>query len=274
MAGSDQFRDQPGHAMSCDLEAGGVEDLRPDVAVQPDELEMRVLSDQPCGPGSHSPCQGQPELLVLMGRGDELVRVRLDADRDSDQRLGGDAQFDGQGSQPLDLGERVDDDAPDPDLQCPAQLGFALVVSVEQHARRIDTCPQRDLHLAAGADIDAQALLIGPLRDSPGQEGFRGVVHVGAGVGLGITAGGLAEVLLVQHEQGAAELRDRLGDGDACQGEHASHPLRVRRPDRCVEGVEVGGRVAVREGMADVLVPGSSRMCRHGIKGMGWLPRS
>src|SRR4051812_36548183 len=72
--------EQPDHRVRGGLEAGGVEDLRADVAVQPGELERR-LPDDPHGGGQRvTGGQREAELLVLVRGRDGLVRVRLDAD--------------------------------------------------------------------------------------------------------------------------------------------------------------------------------------------------
>ena len=101
-----------------DLEAGRVEDLRADVAVQP---------GQRAGAGSATTRRGglervaggqrEAELLVLVRGRDELVGVRLDAHGRPDQHRHGRAPAGHaaarQGHQPVDLVEGVDDDVPD-----------------------------------------------------------------------------------------------------------------------------------------------------------------
>src|SRR5439155_10028722 len=71
---------QPDDAVGGDFEARGVEDLRPDVAVDADEFEPVELQGTPYGLGGLPPGERNAELLVLVGGGDELVRVRFHSD--------------------------------------------------------------------------------------------------------------------------------------------------------------------------------------------------
>ena len=68
-----------------DLEACGVEDLRADVRVQPDQPQRGQLEDAAYGLLGGAGGERETELLVLVGGGDELVGVRLDADRNPHQ---------------------------------------------------------------------------------------------------------------------------------------------------------------------------------------------
>ena len=67
------------HAMGAHLEGRGVEDLRADVAVDPDELEPLDREHPLDGLLGGAGSQREPELLILMSRRHELVGVRLDA---------------------------------------------------------------------------------------------------------------------------------------------------------------------------------------------------
>ena len=93
------------------LEPGGVEDLAADVGVQPEQLEP-VAVRRGCGDrlGGLAAGEREAELLVLVGGRDELVGVRLDADGDADHDRRADAELGGDGGEPVDLLERVDDD--------------------------------------------------------------------------------------------------------------------------------------------------------------------
>ena len=78
--------------------------------------------------------QREAELLVLVRGRDELVGVRLDADRDPDHhrdRVRRRAVL-GQPGQPGDLVEGVDDDGADPGLHRGRQLGRRLVRPVQR----------------------------------------------------------------------------------------------------------------------------------------------
>src|SRR5690606_7784222 len=93
-----------------DLEARGVEDLRPDVGVQADQADVLGGEQAPHRLGGGPVAHGQPELLVVVRGGDELVGVRLHPGGDPDQDLGDAAPFGGQPLQAVDLVEGVDDD--------------------------------------------------------------------------------------------------------------------------------------------------------------------
>ena len=69
------------------LEAGGVEDLRPEVGVQAAQLQAGRPEGAPDGLEGVAGGAGEPELDVLVGGGDVLVGVGLDTDRDPQQAL-------------------------------------------------------------------------------------------------------------------------------------------------------------------------------------------
>src|SRR5690606_37838480 len=75
------------HAAGGDLEPGGVEDLRADVRVQPDQLADPVGEQLRRGPVRRPAGEREAELLVLVGGGDVLVGVRLHPHGDPDQHL-------------------------------------------------------------------------------------------------------------------------------------------------------------------------------------------
>ncbi len=58
-----------------------------------------------------------------------------------------------------DLVERVDDDAADARREGHPQLGGGLVVAVHVDPRRVEAGRERHVQLAAGGDVDAEALL-------------------------------------------------------------------------------------------------------------------
>ena len=107
------LRVQADDAARGHLERRGVEDLRADVGVQPDELERRLGEHPLDRAGRLATGQGEPELLVLVGGRDVLVRVRLDADLDADHHRRADAAIGGELGEPADLVEGVDDDPAD-----------------------------------------------------------------------------------------------------------------------------------------------------------------
>ena len=162
-----------------DFEAGDIEDLRTDVAVQPDQPQ--VIG------GEHPPHRGhrraaghrQPELLVFVCGGDELVRVRLDADGETDEDVLDDARLARDGVESLDLGHRIQNDVADTGFDRGGQFGDGFVVAVKRDSLWRKVGVQRDGQFTAGAHVERQAFLVDPAGDFAAQEGFGGVVHVG-----------------------------------------------------------------------------------------------
>lgn len=114
-----------------DLEPRHVEDLGPDVRVDPDDLEPVQLQGPPHGLRRLPAGQRDTELLVLVGGGDELVRVRLDPDGDPDLHPLPLAERLGDVGHPHDLLEGVEHDPPDPGPDGTLDLLRRLVVAVE-----------------------------------------------------------------------------------------------------------------------------------------------
>ena len=163
--------------------------------------------------GEHPPNRGhrravgqrQAELLVFMGGRDVFVGVRFDADGDADQHVLHDTRFAGDGVESLDLDHRIHHDVRDPGLDGSGQLGDRFVVAVERNPLGREVGMQRDREFAAGADVQRQTFLIDPARDLTGQEGFSGIVHVGATAERGRDlAAARPEVVLVDHKQRCA----------------------------------------------------------------------
>ena len=91
--------------------------------VQADELELGPRQHPRAPPRAAAPpAEREPELLVLVRRRDVLVRVRLDADRHADAaRARGRRRSAARSRDPVDLLERVDDDAADAGGERPAR---------------------------------------------------------------------------------------------------------------------------------------------------------
>ena len=122
--------------------------------------------------------QRQAELLVLVGGGDELVGVRLDADGDAHEHVLHDAGRTGDRVEAFDLGHRVEHDVPDAGLDGRGQLVDGFVVAVQRDSLGREVGVQRDGEFAATADVQRQALLVDPARHLGAQERLGGVVHV------------------------------------------------------------------------------------------------
>ena len=114
-----------------DLEAIGVEDLRSDVGVDPDQVQRRMVRTGGERRRRVAAGDGEAELLIFVGGRDVLVGVRLDPGGGSHHDPCPDPPLGGQGAEPVDLGEGVDDDPADPGVERLGQLGDALVVAVQ-----------------------------------------------------------------------------------------------------------------------------------------------
>ena len=177
-----EFRDdvaqQADHPVRGDLEAGDVEYLRADVAVQPDQPQV-VGGEYPAHRGHRGTAgQRQPELLVLVRGGDELVGVRLDADRHPHQHVLHHARRAGDLVEPLDLGHRVQHDVADAGLHRGGQLVDGFVVAVQGDSLGREAGVQRDGELAAAAHVQRQAFLVDPARHLGAQERLGRVADV------------------------------------------------------------------------------------------------
>ena len=118
---ADHLRVQAEQPARGDLEAAGVEDLRADVRVQAAQLKLGPGQRAPHRLGRRARGQRDAELLVLVRGRDVLVGVRLDPDRHPEQHRRPDAQPPGGLGDPVDLGQRVDDDPADPGAAAPGR---------------------------------------------------------------------------------------------------------------------------------------------------------
>ena len=120
----------------------------------------------------------EAELLVLVGRREEVVGLGVHAADDPHQHALDGAGPRGDRRQTLDLDRAVDDDRADADLDGALELGDRLVVAVEAEGCRSDARRERDLQLAAGAHVDAESFVDHPARDRRGQQRLARVVHL------------------------------------------------------------------------------------------------
>ena len=132
------------------------------MAVQAHQSEVIAGEHPPNRVHRRAVGQRQPELLVFVGGGDELVGVRLDADGDADQHILDDARLARDGVEALDLDHRVDDDMSDAGLDGSGQLLGRFVVAVQRDPLRREVGMQCDRKFAAGADVQRQAFLVDP----------------------------------------------------------------------------------------------------------------
>ncbi len=123
-------------------EAVDAEDLRADVAVQAAEVEARQLADARhdlLGAGERG-----AELLVFVGRREEVVGLGVHAAVDAQAHRLADAAACRLSGDPLDLDVAVDDDRADADLDRAGDLGDRLVVAVEADARGVGAAGEGD----------------------------------------------------------------------------------------------------------------------------------
>jgi len=123
-----------------------------------------------------APEDGQTEFLVLVGRGDVLVRVGFHPGGDPHQRMGLPPEFPAGGLDAVYFVEGVDDDAPNPLLQGETDLLRRLVVAVEPEPLRRHPPGQGDPHLPHGRHVHVEPVLGHPARHRPGKQGLSRVV--------------------------------------------------------------------------------------------------
>jgi hypothetical protein len=215
-----------------------LEHLRPDVRVQPGELELVDPVDRL----AHR-LDPEAELRVLLPGGYVGVRVRLDPGRHAQHH----ALPGGHLLEPVELVERVDHDAADARLERVLELGDGLVVAVEVDPLGGEAAAQREEQLAARRDVARQPLL----GEQPvgGRAGER-LARVNDLEALAPAAervdelpGPRADVVLRVHVRGGAELLRHIGDVAAADLEVP--PLVDARPAR-IHVRDPGGRGAFR----------------------------
>ena len=192
--------------------------------------------------------QGEAELLVLVGRRDELVGVGLHADRDPDEHRRHDSELARDGGDTLDLVEGVDDDAAHALVERRADLGDALVVAVQADPLPRHAGPQCDGELTAGADVEVQPLVVDPPGHLGAEERLAGIEDVGPtretvehlGIRLLEIPCARTEVILVDDVCRGAELSCQLGDAHSADGQHpVATAADRRRPQRGYESIDV-----------------------------------
>ncbi len=113
--------------------------------------------------------------------------------------------------QPVHFVEGVDDDRPDPGVDRHLQLDGALVVAVHDQPVCWHTGVQRHVELASGGYVDVHALLVGKLRHGCAEERLAGIGDPVTECRNGFPAT-RAQVVLVVHEQGCAELVSQVDE--------------------------------------------------------------
>ncbi len=241
-----------------ELEPVGFEDLRADVAVQAQEFDAGVARGRchgffgcrQTGLAGGVLRHGEAEFLVLMGGGDELMRVRVDAGSQPEHDLGQCAASGGDLRDALQFIEAVHHNPAQFHVQSAVDLGVGLVVAVQAQVFAPDAGPGCHSELAARAGVQPESFVRHPGGDSGAQERLAGVVdvHSPADVGeRGIKSvlegpGTGPEIGLAHNKQRRTELCLELADGDAVNGEFAGVVLPdILRPHGLVERVQVRG---------------------------------
>jgi hypothetical protein len=188
------------------------------------------------------------------------VGLRPDPGRDADEHV---LRAVEEAVEALDLGERVADHVPDSGRDRAAKLGLGLVVAVQVDAVRLEPRPQRHVQLAAGGDVDREALLGadpvggGERRRLAREQNLEVVgaggecLAVGAGAGadvvLGVDVGGRAQLARYLDQVAAADLEPPGLVHAAAKGEHV----------RALDGVDACRGAAHRSGNDDQTAPGT-----------------
>ena len=122
---------------------------------------------------------------------------------------------------------------PMPALTARASSVERLVVAVHRDLLRRHPGGQRHLELAAGADVDAEALGADPAQHRPGAERLGGVEHPPFGAErLQVLAAARPDVILVADVQRGAELGRQVTHVDPAERQHAAAgPPGAARPD-------------------------------------------
>ena len=203
------------------FEGGRVEHLAPDVGVHPHQLDAGQQLEGGDGLGGGTGGDGEAELGVLLPRAHEFVRVRLDTRRHSHEHpgpVGGRRRRLQQASEAGHLVEGVHDDPSDAEGEGGGQLLGRLVVAVEHQAVRRHAGREGHVELAARRDVEVHARVVGQAGHGSAQEGLGGVHDTLAPGGHGFAAG-MAQVVLVVHEEWRAELVGQLEEVDAADVE-------------------------------------------------------
>ena len=191
-------------------------------------VDAHELDDPPGIEGGKAPhrfgCRtgGQPETefrIVLAGL-DELVGVDLDPGGDPGQHLGTARGRGHQALEPVDLVERVDDDAAHAHLEGGGELGIGLVAPVQDQPIGRHPGGQGDMELATGRHVEAHPLFVGEPGHGHTQERFGGVRHTVPPRLDSLAAHG-PEMCLVVDEQRRAELLGQAGQVDTADAQAA-----------------------------------------------------
>jgi len=194
-------RQQTDQRVNVRNERIGAKYLRADVGMDTNNVDMVEAKGNRDRLFGKSQRNGEPELRVVVARSHVLVGVGVDAGcyaqpaRHLLVALGSD-RFD-----PVEFFQGIDHDSCDPRVDGEFDLGYRLIVAVENHMLHRDTGVLRGKEFPTGDDIDPESLFIGDLQDA-GRAPCLGCVgdrRTLEGVAVGTTAP--TKVVLVSDEQ-------------------------------------------------------------------------
>ncbi len=167
--------DEASHRSKGGSEGIDQEHLRTDVEVDPLEANPGVGSGGGNRRGGSAARQRESELGVVLPGGDVVVGVGLDPGGDAQKHV---EDMPGAVVDPADslqFVEAIDDQPPRPGGGCLLELGFALVVAMNDQPVSRDTCLENDVHLSARSNIDLHLLLVGQSGHRQTEEGLAGI---------------------------------------------------------------------------------------------------
>ncbi len=202
-------------------EAVGDEDVRPDVAVEADEVHRRRPLRPQRGALGVAVGEVEAELGVVLPGGDVRVRVGVDSRRDTQQDVRSGQALAVEGVEAIELVEAVDDDAPHAGGDRQPQLVAALVVAVHDARRGRHSCSEDDVQLATTGDVEQQTLVVHDPGDRPAEERLGGVDDPTRTEGLDGFTTAVADVFDVVDEQRSPEPSGHLEERAATDAHRA-----------------------------------------------------
>ena len=142
--------------LDCDLVGLELEDLRPDVSVEADEVQIRRLLHPLDRAGREAVRQAEAELGVDLPGLHVIVGRGLDPRGDPDQDVLRTVEH---ALAAVDLIEGVDDQVADAAALGHPQFIVGLVVAVQVDPRRVEAGGQGHVELTSRCDVDREALL-------------------------------------------------------------------------------------------------------------------
>ena len=209
--------------------------------------------------------QREAELLVLVRGRDELVGVRLDADRGAHEHPHGRTSLPWRA--PRGVRSRRTESTtmrPTPASSAADSSATDLLLPCSSSRSPGNPACTRDGELAAGADVEAEPLLLDPARDRGAEKRLGRVEDQRAAERLAIVAAARAEVGLVEQERRCAVLAHEVAHVVPAHRQRARRrALDAERPDGRIELAEVGRRAAAQRLVEQVAVRRAGRVGAH-----------